>query len=147
MHAKHQTPHVALAIGAIFNFVLVSILSRSGAEIDAFGWYGTLASYGFIVVYFLCSVASPVLLRRRGELTVGAAIFGIVGAILMVLSLVGSLYPLPAYPLNLLPPIFAVYMLVGALWFFVLKSWRPAHLLNIEHDLEGADIPLGAKAV
>ena len=147
VHAKHQTPHVALAIGAIFNFVLVSILSRSGAEIDAFGWYGTLASYGFIVVYFLCSVASPVLLRRRGELTVGAAIFGIVGAILMVLSLVGSLYPLPAYPLNLLPPIFAVYMLVGALWFFVLKSWRPAHLLNIEHDLEGADIPLGAKAV
>ena len=147
VHSRHQTPHVALAIGAALNFVLVSVFSRSGAEIDAFGWYGTLASYGFIVVYFLCSVAAPVLLRHRGELTPAATMFGIVGAVLMVLSLVGSLYPLPAYPLSLLPPIFALYMLIGALWFFVLKSWRPAHLLHIEHDLEVADIPMGAKVL
>ena len=147
VHAKHQTPHVALAIGAALNLALVSAFSKVGGEIDTFGWYGTLASYGFIIVYLMCSVAAPVLLRQKGELTVGALIVGVLGALMMALSLIGSLYPLPAYPLSLLPPIFLIYMLAGALWFFALKSWKPANLLDIEHDLEGAEIPLGAKVL
>lgn len=146
VHSKHQTPYVALGIGAALNFLVVTLFSQN-AEIDAFGWYGTLASFGFIVVYFLCSVASPVLLKKRGELTVGTIIFGGLGALLMVLSLVGSLYPLPVYPLNLLPPIFILYMVVGALWFFVLRKMKPGTLLQIEHDLEVADIPAGAKVM
>jgi len=146
VHLKHQTPYVALAIGALLNFLLVAAFSAS-AEVDAFGWYGTLASFGFIIVYFLCSVASPVLLRSRNEMTVGTAIFGGLGALLMVLALVGSLYPLPAYPLSLLPLIFLAYMAVGALWFFVLRRINPASLLHVEHDLEVADIPLGAKVL
>ena len=73
--------------------------------------------------------------------------FGGLGALLMVLSLVGSLYPLPVYPLNLLPIIFIVYMAAGALWFFVLRQMNPASLLHIEHDLEIADIPGGAKVL
>ncbi len=147
VHTKHQTPYVALAIGAALNFLFVTVFSRSGAEIDAFGWYGTMASFGFIVVYFLCSVAAPVLLKQRGELTAGTVVFGGLGAVLMVLSLVGSLYPLPVYPLNLLPIIFIVYMAAGALWFFVLRQMNPASLLHIEHDLEIADIPAGAKVL
>jgi amino acid transporter len=146
VHAKHQTPHIALAVGAALNFVVCAAFSRS-AETDTFGWYGTLASYGFIIVYFLCSVAAPVLLHKRGENTVGTTIFGAAGALLMALSLIGSLYPVPAYPLNLLPYIFLAYMLVGAAWFFFLRRSAPTSLLQIEHDLEVADIPLGAKVL
>ena len=147
VHAKHRTPFVALAIGAVLNFVLVVAFMSFGAEIDAFGWYGTLASYGFIIVYFMCSVAAPVLLKQRGELTTGTVVMGALGAVLMALSLLGSLYPLPAWPLNLLPPIFLAYMLVGALWFFWLRNVKPMSLLQIEHDLEIAEIPAGAKVL
>ena len=146
VHARHQTPVTALTIGAVLNFLLVSAFYKS-AEIDAFGWYGTLASFGFIIVYFLCSIAAPVLLKQRGELTTGTIVFGALGAILMALSLAGSLYPWPAYPLNLLPVIFAIYMVAGALWFFVLRTMNPKSLLHIEHDLEIADIPAGAKVL
>lgn len=146
VHARHQTPHMALACGAILNFILCVVFVRN-AELDTFGWYGTLASYGFIIVYMLCSIAAPVYLRKTGELTASAVAFGVIGTVLMALSLLGSLYPVPAYPLNLLPYIFALYMCLGAVWFFVLKAKAPTALVHIEQDLEVADIPLGAKVL
>ena len=146
VHDKHQTPHLALALGAILNFLLCAVFSRN-AEIDAFGWYGTLASYGFIIVYFLCSVAAPVYLRRTGELTANTIAFGTTGATLMILALIGSLYPVPAYPLDILPYLFLAYMGVGTAWYFVLRAKAPIALLSIEQDLETSEIPLGAKVL
>lgn len=137
VHGKFKTPHVAVTIGAIINFVAVALLSGN-SEIDTFGWYGTIASFGFIVVYFLVSVAAPVYLRKTGELTTGAAITGGLGAALMVLALAGSLYPVPAFPYNLLPYGFAAYLLLGVVWFFVLKARAPETLRGIEGDMEAA---------
>ena len=146
VHLRHQTPHLALSCGAVLNFVLCASFIRN-AELDTFSWYGTLASYGFIVVYLLCSIAAPVYLRKTGELTTGTIMFGIAGAVLMLLALLGSLYPVPAYPMNLLPYIFVVYMCVGAAWFFILRTTSPTTLLHVEHDLESAEIPAGAKVL
>ena len=146
VHLRHQTPHVALACGAVLNLILCAAFSAN-AELDTFGWYGTLASYGFIVVYLLCSIAAPVYLRKTGELTTGSIVFGALGAVLMLLALLGSLYPVSAYPLNLLPYIFLIYMCVGAAWFLVLRSTSPTTLLAVERDLEIAEIPAGAKVL
>ena len=146
VHLRHQTPYLALVCGAVLNFALCAAFCRN-AELDTSGWYGTLASYGFIVVYLLCSVAAPVYLRKTGELTPSAIAFGAVGTMLMLLALLGSLYPVPAYPMNLLPYVFIIYMCVGAAWFFVLRTRSPSTLLHVEHDLEIADIPLGAKVL
>ena len=146
VHVRHQTPHMALAAGAILNFILCVAFVRN-AELDTFGWYGTLASYGFILVYLMCSIAAPVYLKKTGELTAGTIAYGVAGTVLMAMSLLGSLYPVPAYPMNLLPYIFALYMCLGAVWFFVLKAKAPTALLHIEHDLEVAEIPMGAKVL
>ncbi len=137
VHTKFQTPHIAVTIGAVINFVLVALLSAN-SEVDTFGWYGTIASYGFIVVYFLVSIAAPVYLKKTGELTTRATVIGGVGATLMALSLVGSLYPVPPYPYNLLPYGFLAYMALGVVWFYVLKVRAPHTLLGIEDDLEAA---------
>ena len=146
VHLRHRTPHMALTLGAVLNFLICAAFSRS-AELDTFGWYGTLASYGFIVVYLLCSIAAPVYLRKTGELSAGTIAFGAAGTLLMLLALLGSLYPVPAYPLNLLPYIFVLYMCLGAAWFFVLRQTSPTTLLHIEHDLEIADMPAGAEVL
>ena len=137
VHSTHHTPHVALVFGAGVNFVLVALFSGH-AELDTFGWYGTIASFGFIFVYLLCSVAAPVFLRRTGEMRSSDVAVGGVGAVLMLLALVGSLYPVPAYPYNLLPYGFLAYMVAGGLWFLVVRAKKPALLLRIEHDLEEA---------
>ena len=38
--------------------------------------------------------------------------------------------------MNLLPYIFLAYMVVGAIWFFILKVRAPQTLLGIEKDME-----------
>ncbi len=136
VHAKHQTPHAAVAIGVIINFAVCAAFA-SHAYTDLLGWFGTLASYGFIFVYFLCSVASPALLRKTGEATPMVYIMGALGCLLMLFSAAGSLYPVPAAPLKYLPYGFAAYMLIGTAWFFILKGRLPQAALSIEHDLEG----------
>ena len=142
IHQKHQTPHVAATVGVAINFVVCALFYQS-AYTDLLGWFGTIASFGFIIVYLMCSIAAPVLLAKTGEATPFVYAMGAIGTILMALSLIGSVYPVPAPPYNYLPYGFAVYMLLGAVWFVVLKGRRPELLLSIEHDLE--EVVTGAK--
>lgn len=137
VHKNYQTPYVALTVGAIINFIVCAMFAGQ-AETDTFGWYGTLASYGFIIVYFMCSLAAPVFLKKNGESATRAVVLGGIGCVLMVLSLAGSLYPVPPSPYNLFPYFFLVYMLIGVSWFYILKVRIPQALLGIEHDLEVA---------
>jgi amino acid transporter len=141
VHATRKTPFLALSVGAVLNFVVCAAFSAQ-PETNTFGWYGTLASYGFIIVYFLCSIAAPVLLKRTGELKPVNVVIGAAGAVLMFLSLVGSVYPVPAAPYNYFPYAFAAYMLLGFVWFTVVKARAPQVIAGIEHDLES-----GAAAV
>jgi amino acid transporter len=137
VHHNFKTPYVALTSGALINFIVCAAFAGQ-AETDTFGWYGTLASYGFIIVYFLCSVSAPIFLAKNGGATAGDKFVGGLGALLMVLSLVGSLYPVPPSPYNLFPYFFLVYILLGVSWFFILKARVPQAILGIEHDLEVA---------
>ena len=80
---------------------------------------------------------APIDLYKNGELAAKNVVYSVVGVALMLFVIWGSLYPAPDYPLNLMPYIFAIYMLIGAAWFLYLKRTAPQELLNIEHDLEG----------
>jgi hypothetical protein len=64
-------------------------------------------------------------------------IIGAVGAALMLFVVIGSVYPVPEYPYNILPYVFFGYMSVGAVWFAVLKVKSPQTLASIQHDMEG----------
>jgi amino acid transporter len=140
VHDRRKTPVFALTVGAVLNFIVCAVFANQ-SETNTFGWYGTLASYGFITVYFMCSVSAPVLLRKTRELKPADVVIGGLGAVFMVLSLVGSVYPVPAAPYNYFPYAFLAYMVIGLLWYLYMKQRRPQILLGIEHDLESAVIP------
>ena len=142
VHEKHKTPYVAVTLGTVLNFVVCAVF-YTHSETDLLGWFGTIASFGFIIVYLLCSIAAPVLLRQTGEAKVFDYVMGAVGTVLMALSVVGSVYPVPAAPYNYFPYGFVAYMVIGAIWFGVLKIRMPQVILSIEHDLEG--VTTGAK--
>jgi amino acid transporter len=137
VHQKHQTPHIAVTIGCIVNFLICAAFSKQ-AYTDLLGYFGTIASFGFILVYMACSIAAPMLLKKLGTVTTGDYIVGALGTVLMILSLIGSLYPVPDAPYTYFPYGFAAYMLIGALWFAVLKVRMPQTLLGLEHDMETA---------
>jgi hypothetical protein len=62
---------------------------------------------------------------------------GIIGAALMLFVIYASLDPYPAAPFNWLPPLFAAYLVIGLIWFLVLKSKSPTILASIANDMEG----------
>ncbi len=136
VHTSHRTPHVAIAIGAAINLAVCIGFANLG-ETNLYGYFGTIATFGFITVYLLCSICVPILLRREGTAKPINYILGFVGVVAMALSFFGSVYPVPAAPYNYFPYGFVVYMLIGVVWFFYTKSRSPQVILNIEHDLEG----------
>jgi amino acid transporter len=139
VHKKHRTPYIAVGVGATLNFVFTAAFAGV-TETNTYGWWATIASYGFIVVYFLCSIAAPIYLKKTKELKAGDVFVGLLGAALMAFSIVGSVYPVPAAPYNIFPYLFLGYMLVGALWVLVLKLRAPQTLLGIKHDLETTEV-------
>ena len=63
-------------------------------------------------------------LNKRGEMKTLHVVVGMVGAALMLFVVLGSVYPVPQYPYNILPYLFFAYILIGAVWFAVLKKIR-----------------------
>jgi amino acid transporter len=134
-HDSHRTPHIAITVGAIINLLVLTLMLRI-SETDLLGYIGLSASFGFVITYLACSVAAPVYLRLQGASSSGTIVLGAIGSILMLIVLIGSFYPVPAYPYNVLIYVFIVYMGIGAAWFVWLKRRLPAALLDIEKDLE-----------
>jgi len=136
VHKTHQTPHYAVFLSV--GIVLVATLALIPAGfLNAFGWTGTLASFGFVIVYLAMCIAAPVEMKKTGDMKLLNVLIGAVGVALMLFVIYGSVYPVPAYPFNILPYLFLAYMMIGAVWFGVLKAKSPQILATIVHDMEG----------
>jgi amino acid transporter len=136
VHKSHQTPHVAILFS--IGLVTVAVLALLPAGfLNAFGWTGTIAAFGFVVVYLLMCIAAPVEMKKTGDLKPINILVAAVGVALMLFVIYGSLYPVPSYPFNILPYLFLGYMIVGSIWFAVLKAKSPQILSTIVHDMEG----------
>jgi len=135
-HADNKTPHVAVSIAAVFTFVPAAILIVFHVKpFDIYGWIGTVATYGFIITYMLISVAAPVYLYRRGQLTIKSIVIALGAIAFMAIALAGNLYPVPPAPYNWLPYLFLAYLGTGVLWYYILRISAPEVVLNIQHDL------------
>jgi amino acid transporter len=134
-HVHNRTPSLAVIITGIAAVLPVAVLAARGASgLDVYGWMGSLATYGFIVAYALVCVALPRYLRNHGAYgedashaganRVGAQIIPWLAALVMVLALVGNLYPVPEGPYGKLPYIFLAYLTAGWIWFLLKRRDR-----------------------
>ena len=96
-----------------------------------------IASFGFVVVYLMLCIVAPMDLHRSREMKFRHLGLGFLGSALMLFVIVGSVYPIPEYPYNILPYLFFAYLMVGSLWFGMLKLKSPQTLASIQHDMEG----------
>ena len=149
-HTKNLTPHIALASYGVLILIVAIIASAQGAEpLTIFGDAGTMAAFGFLLAYFLISIAAPFYLNKLGELRARNVVVAVLAFLCLLVPLVGSFYPAPAYPINLFPYIFLGYMLLGAGRLYWMHRVDPGSLPAIQADLERAlaasahDIALG----
>ncbi|HWF74047.1 MAG TPA: APC family permease [Solirubrobacteraceae bacterium] len=139
VHPTNLTPHMALAAyGAVILTVAVVLYATGWNALTLFGDAGTLAAFGFLTAYFLIAIASPLYLKKLGELRRRNVVIAVLGFACLLVPTVGSFYPAPPYPVNLFPYIFLAYALLGGGWLFILSRRQPGTLADIEASLERA---------
>ncbi|HXW52425.1 MAG TPA: APC family permease, partial [Candidatus Acidoferrales bacterium] len=135
-HQVHATPHVAVSISAIVVLVApLALVLNHVALLDAFGYLGSVATFGFLFAYILVSIGSPMFLRRRGELSATSVIMSVLAIVMLAVATIGSVYPVPAAPYNLLPYVFVALLAIGLLRFAYLCMTKPDTVRSIEADL------------
>ncbi len=131
-HEQNQTPHRAVLLSSIAAFVPAAILISRGLNLfDIYGLLGTVATFGFVTVYILVSVAAPLYLRSLGRLTPQALAVSFLAVIAMGVALLGSLYPVPAGPYAILPYIYGGLLLAGFAWSTAWSARTPPLVADV----------------
>jgi amino acid transporter len=139
VHARSKSPYVAIGCAALLTLLVTLSLSLFGiSDYDGQGYFGTLCSFGFLVVYMLISAAAPVYLAKRGKLTKRAIVIASLSVLFMLIPILGtiglpgsSLFPPPAYPSNILVWMFVGFMVVSVGWLTFVQKSRSSDLADI----------------
>jgi amino acid transporter len=124
-HDRNDTPHVAVLISAVAVAApSVGLLAFGFSGIDIYGWLGSFAVYGFITIYGLTCIALPLQLKQQGALSLTMLVVAILAGISMIMTLAGTLYPVPDPPYSWLPYLYFVYLLVAVVFSFYIKQKR-----------------------
>jgi len=107
------------------------------------GYLGAIASYGFLTVYVLISIAAPVYLHRINKLKPRDLVFSGLGVAFMSLPVLGSvgipgstLFPVPEAPYNLFPYLFLIYLSITCGWFLIQRIRSPRLVSIMEKSIE-----------
>ncbi len=146
-HATNRTPHVAVTVYIGMIFALPAFLMIFTNPLTAFGDAGTLAAFGFLVAYYLITVAAPVYLKKIGELRPRYVVLACIAVLCLMVPTVGSFYPMPPWPVYLFPYIYLGWMAIGGGWMFLRSRRQPGLFAEIEADLERAPEPAAEEEI
>jgi amino acid transporter len=136
-HAHNATPHIAVTLVSLIALIVPSALVfLHCAPLDIFNWVGTLAAFGFLVPYFMISLAAPTYLKQLGQLKIKDVVLCVASLTMLVLPAVGSVYPLPPAPVLYFPYLFLAYLTAGVVWIIVFHRTRPTAHVRIREDLD-----------
>ncbi len=144
-HKANETPHIAIAAMAVLMFSVVSFFSVGAgmAVLDMFNDAGTMGAFGFLGAYTLICVAAPFYLWKIKELKTKDVVLCVVSLLLLCIPAVGSVYPVPAPPVNYFPYIFLGYLAIGLFRALAYKVRDPKKLAEIREELAEMRMPGG----
>jgi len=136
VHRVRSTPHIAIAVAAV-PMIAVPIVTTiiNQAAVNATGWVGTVATFGFMLGYALVGIGAPIFLRRAGVPATLAWILGLLGAAIMVFvfwanwlpqTIPGNLFPPLTGAYRWLPYIFLVWTAIGIVYYAIWQRRNPA---------------------
>ncbi|WP_287900356.1 APC family permease [Arthrobacter sp.] len=131
-HGTHLTPHrVLLACGTLSVVVNIALLLADVHPMDIVVLLDTYGVYGYMVAYAMVSFACAVYVRRQGLPRTLVTVCATVAVLAMAYIFFANVWPVPAFPLNLLPYLFLLTMLAGIAWFLHVRKVRPEVLDRI----------------
>jgi amino acid transporter len=132
-HKDNLTPHKAIALASLITLLIPATVHLLGVSaFDSQGYFGTICTYGFLLVYILVSIAAPVYLYRLNKLRPTDLIFSALGVSFMLLPVVGTigipgsdLFPIPKGIQSTFPYLFLMYLAAGCGWFYFQRMRSP----------------------
>jgi amino acid transporter len=155
--SKAQAPQIALGAYMIFSLAYALGAGSQIGPLGVYGLAGTFLGLGLIVIYILMSFAVMIFYRRDypAEFSLWRhGILPVVGSLIMLLPIYGLIYPVPAYPDNLVPYITLGWLVLGGCYLAYVTKRRPELLVGMGRvfgETEGrsaviAEAVLGANA-
>jgi amino acid transporter len=123
--------------------LLVGVLLKPS---DIFGFLGTIATLAAILLYAMANIALTAYVRRElpEQFSVWRhAVVPWVGTLALVPVFFVTVYPVPDWPVNITPYLFAVLLLVGIAYMYWLLSHDPEALTEGATILVGSPIDAG----
>jgi amino acid transporter len=145
-HKNNLTPHVSLTVFAVVQFLIPStfmLIAYGGGwqkdgiciPFDAFNAAGLFGAMGFSGAYVLISLATPFYLKKIGELKAWHVVVCVMAELLLIVPIVGLVYPVPPFPANVQPYIFGAYLLIGVVLVLV-RSRTKTEIEQVRKVLE-----------
>jgi amino acid transporter len=131
IHPKHQTPTFAIGFLQICGLVAVLLVGLLLKPSDIFGFLGTIATLAAILLYAMANLALTAYVRRElpQQFSVWRhAVVPWMGTLALVPVFFVTVYPVPDWPVNITPYLFAVLLLVGIAYMYWLLSHDPQAL-------------------
>ena len=131
-HESHLTPHRAILWIAPAIILLPALMYVIGFDgISVLVWVNTAGTYGYMFAYAAVSIAAVRYLKTVNAATAMVWLSAIVSVIGMAYVFYANVFPIPAFPFNILPWIFLALVGVAVVWYLMLKSRRPEVIARI----------------
>ena len=87
------------------------------------------------------SLPRPIYLYTHHSPSIATVVSAVAAIVLLLIALVGNLYPVPAAPYNWLPYLFLGYLALGAAWFAALRWIAPEFTKEIRESISATKVP------
>jgi len=131
VNRRYRTPGTAIIVQSIFSVAVTLIVGTWVGPLNAYAYLGALLTLGILPVYILVNLACMRFYRRehpQEASLIRHTILPILGCLLMLIPIYGSVWPIPAAPYNYFPYLLVAYIVVGALIASYLARTRPQTL-------------------
>ncbi|BBY26969.1 APC family permease [Mycolicibacterium sediminis] len=131
-HESHLTPHRVLLIAGPLAIVLDVVLLALGVHpMNIVVWVDTYGTYGYMVAYSLVAAACVIYTRRDGQPNALVWVAAVVAILAMAYTFFANVYPVPAFPLNVIPYLFLATVVIALAWYLNLARRRPDVIARI----------------
>ncbi|WP_299556500.1 APC family permease [uncultured Mycolicibacterium sp.] len=132
-HERHLTPHRVLLIAGPAAILLDVLLFVVGGvdPMDVVVRVDTYGTYGYMVAYALVAIACVRYTRRERMPNRLVWVCATVAVVAMAYVFFANVYPVPPWPLNLIPYLFVVSMLAAYGWYAYRVRRDPQVKANI----------------
>ncbi|GAA2033418.1 APC family permease [Yaniella flava] len=113
-HDQHLTPHRGLWLAGGLMITLDIIMIVTGNNLmDTLVWVDTYATYGYMLSYALVAIAGVAYIKKHNIKNPLLPVLAMAAVLAMAYVFFANIWPVPDFPVNILPYLFVITMLAG----------------------------------